>query len=155
MTDKSNIMKIKKITSIVAALTLTLTQLSCSSDSDENMDDETAELLVGEWLIISESDYYCGSDTVYREILTDPNQIYEYKSNGTWQKYTDGVEDEFQYGTWELISDGEYAIDHFGDNIQYSVTVEFEGNGTMKFGIEQCRDEDGESIYTYELYKRQ
>ena len=148
-------MKIKGLLSIIVTITLTLIQQSCSSDSEENTNSEAVELLVGEWLIKSESDYYCYSDTVYREIITDPNQIYEYRVDGTWQKYVDGVEDEFQLGTWEEISDGLYAIDHQGDNVQYSVTVEFVGKDTMKFDIDECRDENGESIYTYELHERQ
>nr|WP_299069355.1 hypothetical protein [uncultured Allomuricauda sp.] len=148
-------MKIKRVLFIIVAVTLPLIQLSCSSDSDQAMQDEAVELLIGEWLIESESDYFCGSDTVYREIITDPNQIYEYRSDGTWQKYTDGVEDEFQFGKWEKISTDTYTIDHQGDNVQYSVTVEFVGNDSMKFDIDECRDEDGESIYTYELYERQ
>lgn len=148
-------MKIKSVLSIIVAVTSTLIQLSCSNDTNEDMDDEAVKLLIGNWLIKSESDYYCGTDTVYREIITDPNQIYVYRGDGTWQKYTDGVEDEFQFGTWEEISDGLYAIDHQGDNVQYSVTVEFVGNDTMKFDIDECRDENGESIYTYELHERQ
>ena len=147
-------MKIQKLPLIVV-IAFALIHFSCSSDSDEDMDNEVVELLVGEWLIESESDYFCSSDAVYREIITDPNQVYEYRSDGTWQKYTDGVEDEFQFGTWEKISSDSYAIDHQGDNVQYSVTVEFVGNDSMKFDIDECRDEDGESIYTYELYSRQ
>jgi len=144
-----------RTTLLLFAISILALNLSCSSNSDANIDNEVVELLVGEWLIKSESDYYCGSDTVYREILTDPNQVFEYKEDGTWQKYTDGVEDEFQYGTWELISEGKYAINHQGDIVQYSVTVEFDGSDTMKFGIQDCWDEDGESIYTYEYYDRQ
>jgi hypothetical protein len=147
-------MKIQK-SLLIVVISFAFLHFSCSSDSDEDMDNEAVELLVGEWLIESESDYFCGSDTVYREIITDPNQIYEYRSDGTWQKYTDGVEDEFQFGTWEKISSDTYAIDHQGDDVQYSVTVEFVGNDSMKFDIDECRDEDGESIYTYELYARQ
>lgn len=147
-------MKIQKLFPILF-ISFAFFNFSCSSDSDEDIDNEVFELLVGEWLIESESDYYCDSDSVYREIITDPNQIYEYRSDGTWQKFTDGIEDEIQFGTWEKISSVKYAIDHQGDNVQYSVTVEFVGNNSMKFDIDECRDEDGESIYTYELYTRQ
>lgn len=137
-------------------LAFVLTLNSCSKDSeDDSIMEEATNLLIGEWSIESESDYFCESDVVYRELITDPNQIYNYNDDGTWQKFEDGVADEFQYGTWERISDGLYAINHLGDDVQDSVRVEFDGNNVMKFDITECRDDNGESVYNYELYQRQ
>ncbi|MGB5229493.1 MAG: hypothetical protein WBN55_14600, partial [Eudoraea sp.] len=148
----------------LTALFLLLTCTSCSDDSDNNIDNpEAVDLIVGEWLFVSENDYYCGTEDVRTERPASDNgydQIWVFKSDMTYESYDDGVlnDAEDQMGTWESLGDGMYRLNYtVYSEARFSTTeVEFVQSNTMKFGVDdECVDFGGDNIYTYTVWTRQ
>ena len=133
-----------------------LTFTSCSTDSSDEAD-QVNDPIIGKWLIINQNDYYCDSNDIFQQHIADPNQIDEFKSEGTWQGYRDG-EKTSSYGTWKLVSKGNYEISYELDDVKSVEKVEFDDN-SMKLGISDCRTTtfNGETTnwYSYDLYVKQ
>ncbi|MEP3209544.1 MAG: hypothetical protein ABJN95_10165 [Maribacter sp.] len=62
--------------------TLTLLSFSCSNDSEIDKL-EVTDLIIGEWILISENDYDCKTDEVIYERLSQNEQIDVYHADGT------------------------------------------------------------------------
>ena len=136
------------------ALVFTLSFSSCS-DSD-SVNSENVDLIVGEWLVVTDSDYICGTNNVDTERFADPNQIRVYNENGTWQDFEDGVPD--WTGTWEYQGDGIYDIYYNDDKVLQVTGIEFPDDNTMRFGTEdrnRCDDNPNLTIYGYTVWDRQ
>ena len=144
------------------ALVFTLSFNSCSDSDSDNP--ESIELIVGEWLLVSENDYRCGTD----EVMTDrpaSNNGYDktwvFKSDYTYENYDDGVLDdaEDQMGTWENLGEGIYRLNYtvFGEPRSDTAEIEFVTNGnTMRFGVDdECRGTGDLSSFTYTVWTRQ
>lgn len=129
------------------------------SDSDDSQDDNSnlneVDLIIGEWLVITENDYFCGTNDVAVERATDPNQIRVYNEDGTWQDFEDGEPD--WTGTWENLGDGNYSLYYDNDQVEQSEEIEFVDNGeTMRFGVDgQCFEGNDGDLYTYTVWIRQ
>jgi hypothetical protein len=154
-------MKIQKILLLIAVSVASI-HFSCSSDTDEDTNNEAVELLVGEWKFASENDYYCGTENVRTERLNEnPNdgKLFVFNADGTYGDYINGelTEIEDQKGTWEKTDDGKYVLIYTvnGEPRSDRVEVEFEED-LMKFGVDDpCVDFGGDSIYTFTVWARQ
>ncbi|MRX65767.1 hypothetical protein [Maribacter luteus] len=153
-------MKTYKSLFYLIALVFTFSFISCSDDDSD--DQEATESIIGEWLFVSENDYYCGTDDVRTERLASDND-YEYTlvfgSDMTYKFYIDGVlvDYEDQMGTWENLGDGFYQTNYTvnGEPESEIFEVEFEGD-LMNLGVDDpCVDAGGDNIYTYEVWTRQ
>ena len=142
-------MKIIRLQILISMVVLLLT--ACSKDS-ENGNSDSQDLIIGQWLFISENDYFCGTDNVVGERLAEREIIDIYYSDGTWKSIDDGV--QAISGTWEKSTNGRYSIYFGNDDVTQLITIEIEGN-TMKYNPTGCFDSFGENIYVYSLYNRQ
>ncbi|MDC6387535.1 hypothetical protein PP182_02495 [Maribacter sp. PR1] len=157
-------MKISKSLIYLFVTVLTFSLSSCSNDSDDDSMEEATELIIGEWLFASQNDYRCGTDEVVTDRPASDNeydQTLVFNSDMTYLRYRDGelVDFEDQMGTWENIGDGFYRLNYTveGEPDSYSLEVEFIGNNTMNFGIDDpCVEISTKgNIYTYSVYNRQ
>lgn len=157
-------MKIYNSTFFLFALVIVLGFASCSDDSDnENTNPDGVNLIIGEWLFVSENDYFCGTDDVRTERPASDNgydQTWVFKSDMTYESYDDGVlnDAEDQMGTWQYTGDGFYELSYtvFGEPRKDTVEIEFVNDNTMNFGIDdECRGVGEESTYTYTVWIRQ
>ncbi|MCO5723219.1 hypothetical protein [Robiginitalea marina] len=145
-------MKFFKLSSYQFVILFTLILTSCSDDSgDDSINEEGVDLIVGEWLFVSENDYFCGTNEVATERLAESNRIYVYNEDGTWQEFENGNPD--WTGTWESLGDGSYSFYYNDDRVTQVWELEFVDNGnTMRFGIENpCEGE----TQTYTVWTRQ
>ena len=144
------------------ALVFTLSFSSCSDNSDDATDNpEATNLLIGEWLLISEGTYFCGTNDVNTPDLADLDDVFVFNEDGTWGGYNNGTYEQdaseySQQGTWEYIDGDNYAIYWAEDDFSETTTITFEGNDAMSFGISDCWEiSSGESIYSYDVMTRQ
>ncbi len=152
-------MKIKLILQKLLFLILLIT-ISCSNDSESEEENQTQELLIGEWLVISEHDYFCDSEMIANERFADSNRSIRFNEDGTYESFLDGQpwEAEDQNGTWENRGNGNYRFFYTVNGAPRSdeALIEFEGNDTMKYGIDDpCFESNGESLYTFTVWTRQ
>lgn len=133
--------------------------LSCSSNDDGSdepqISQDPEQLIIGRWLIVSESDYFCNSDRIANERTSDPGNTIEYYTDGTYQSYTDGVSNnaEDKSGRWEYMSGNDFR--HYytvsGDPRTEQVYIDFIDDNTF---IEGDPSKCFNSIYTTGLYVR-
>ena len=109
-------------------------------------------MIVGQWLVVTENDYFCGTHVVRTEKATDQNQVRVYNADGTWQDFEDGV--PIWTGTWENLGNGMYSLSYNDGVVEQSQEIEFLHSGsTMRFGIDnECVDFEGDTIYTYTVW---
>ena len=154
-------MKFKNFPYFITAIILLLTFNSCSDNSDDTDIPEAANLLVGEWLLISEGTYFCGTEDVDTSGLADLDDVFVFNEDGTWGDYNNGTyeDDATEYsqrGTWGHIDGNNYEVYWAEDDLTETTVIEFEGNNTMKYGISDCWEiTDGTSIYEYNVMTRQ
>ena len=156
-------MKFKTSPYFIIAIILLLTFNSCSDNSDDTDIPEAANLLVGEWLLISDGmNYFCGTDEVQNAHAADPGIFYVFNKDGTWGDYCDGTHtDEHgateysQEGTWEHIDGDNYVMYFANQDVTQTHIITFEGNDTMKYNITDCRElTNGDSVYSYWVFTR-
>lgn len=149
-------MKTKKI--LLLSLVITLFLAACSKDSDDNIN--STNLIIGEWLFISENDYRCGTDDeIISERLGVDNEFahyVRYNADGTWDRKNGTQPFEFR-GTWESLGNNRFEIFFELDNVTDTVPIEFSGNDVMHFNIDrQCIElANGESIHSFTVWTRQ
>ena len=90
-----------------------------------------SNLLVGEWLLISQGTYFCGTEDVNTPDLADLDDLFVFNEDGTWGGYNNGsYQDEAteysQRGTWEFISGDNYSIFWANDNLTENTRIKFE-----------------------------
>lgn len=137
-------MKVKNLPQFLIAMLLLLTFTSCSDDSDNTDNLEAINLIVGEWAVIAQHDYECGTNDIVGERFADPNQVDIYYSDGTWRYFKNG--DEYWNGTWKVLSDNTYELYYEQDNVTQTHIIEFDGKDVMKFNLGECYQ--GTYIYT-------
>lgn len=152
-------MKINKLQIVI--LSLTLSFLSCSKST--NSDESPADHIVGEWLFISENDYYCGTDEVALTRLgSDQGKVQTkvFTAKGNYMNYDNGVLEtaEDQIGTWEYIGSGLFKFNYTinGQPETNTIEIDFNGENIMNFDIDSdCFDFGSESLFTYSVFNRQ
>lgn len=158
-----NKMKFYKSLIYLFAFVFILSISSCSDDTElENQ--EASQLLVGEWLLLSQSIYNCGTEEPVggtQCCLADLDDIFVFNSDGTWGGYNNGTYEEeaseySQRGTWEYINGNTYKVYYASDDLMETLVIEFEDNNTMKYDISDCWEmSDGTSIYEYDVMTRE
>lgn len=152
-------MKIRKIQVMLFSAVILLA--ACSKDTEKDTA-EPQELIVGEWLFISENDYRCGTEEVVVERLGSDQETVKtmvFTEDGAYMNYDDGVLDtaEDQMGTWEYAGNGNFIFYYTVNGEARSSTsqIEFDGENIMKLGIDsECFMQGDQSLYTYSVYNR-
>lgn len=145
-------MKTTKAILLLFTIFILFIQISCTSEDDAVALVKT-ELIIGEWLVITEHDYHCGTNEIFRERFTDPQQTTIYKEDGTYQHFNDNV---LEYsGTWQSIGDDRYSIYYGNDDVTENLMIEFPKNNTMNFGVGECYEIGGEMYDTWTVWLRQ
>lgn len=148
-------MKVRQLPLLLALATLIF---SCSKDSESSAP-ETPNLIIGEWLFISENDYRCGTDEVVIERLGTDNEselVNKYNLDGTWVSIdTDGNAIQGEGGTWKSLENSTYEIYFTQDEVSQVLTIEFQGNDVMNYNVdEECFVVGDASLHTYSVYNR-
>lgn len=146
-------MKTTKPILLFFAIYILIVQTSCTSEDDAVALVNT-ELIVGEWLVTTEHDYHCGTNEIFRERLTDPQQTSVYKEDGTWKSFNSGIPSDWT-GTWQSIGDNRYSIYYTNDEVTENLMIEFPNSNTMNFGMGECYEVDGEMYDTWTVWLRQ
>lgn len=134
------------------AIYILFVQTSCTSKKDSVALVNT-ELIVGEWLVTTEHDYHCGTNEIFRERPTDPQQTTMYKEDGTYQHFKDNV---LEYsGTWQSIGEDRYSIYYGNDDVTENLIIEFPNSDTMNFGVGDCYESQGGMYDTWSVWLRQ
>lgn len=141
-------------------VSILLITMSCSDDVELEAKNMTQELLIGEWLVLTEHDYFCNSETIANERFAENDLIVRYNEDGTYESFLDGQpwEAEDQNGTWESTSNDSYRLFYTvnGSSRSEDVVIDFVGNETMNFGINSpCFMSNGEDLYTFSTWTRQ
>lgn len=135
--------------------------LAACSKNSENDDIEPENLIVGEWIFISENDYFCGTYDVAMKHGSDQSvQTMVFEEDGTCMYYIEGETfsgESFtgeEMNTWENLGNGIYTFNSETDTA--TVKIEFDGNNVMRFQIGECFESaGGENLYGYTVWNRQ
>lgn len=140
--------------------TIIMLLVACSKDSENNTNSK--DLIIGEWLFISENDYQCGTEEIVVERLGSNQETVQtmiFTEGGAYMNYDDGelVTAEDQMGTWRFLGNDVFEFNYSvnGEPEIDMVKIEFDGENTMKFGVDSsCFDSQGESRYTFTVWTR-
>ena len=149
-------MKTKKVQLLLSVAILLF--VACSKDSEDNI--SSTDLIIGEWLFVSENDYRCGTDDeIISERLGVDNEFphyVRYNEDGTWDRKNGAEPFEFR-GTWESLGNSRFEIFFELDNVADTVPIEFSGDNVMHFNIDrQCVElANGDNVHSYTVWSRQ
>lgn len=156
-------MNFRRLTNLTFSICLIwLFSTACSDDSSEAIQEDSIDLIIGEWKLTLVGDYECGTDAVNFETEPDienEGKRFVFKEDGTYGDYIDGVLTEFedQKGTWQYSGDGRYNLTYTVDGSERStsILVDFENNSNMMLLWSDYPCDSGQQDYGKDTYQRQ